>query len=510
MRSWLLLLLAFLPQFAWASDQAVSVKGYVNCRGRRQPGAFVQLYDEDTVPFFDNDDLLGSVVAGQNGFFCVKGFTSEFTKIEPYLYIEHNCGYEGLKEKQHFIKEIPAEYIAEGDKANRSYHMHEIELLTPDAPVQHFQGYKYDLLANLSLSQRIEYCATTYVMYKEVFEKLVYSDGNEHEKVYVLPRDDEDVLEGDQVVDGTVNTDDSNLDGGETGNHQIHNTHVIEIITTNETHTESHSSNSEQERLDQERILQEEEEKERKQQEEERLREEERVRLEKEHLREEEARERIEIERLQREEEVRRQEDERQRQEEDQKRRDDERRREEDRRREEEERREAEERRREDEKRIEEERRDAERREAERREEERKRQEEERQRQLHEENVRLESIKVKEEQVDQQENILDDAWLKAEEAKRVAIEKHREEVRRRHEQHRAELIRREELSRRNRLRRLEEIKRRDEIVRQMNEEPPTDADPCKQYLMRIHRARQLQAQLLSQVYRKVEDPCLRR
>ncbi|KHJ78514.1 Transthyretin-like family protein, partial [Oesophagostomum dentatum] len=58
-------------------EQSVAVKGIVNCRGVRQPGAFVQLYDEDSIPLFDSDDLLGSVTADERGIFCVRGATTE-------------------------------------------------------------------------------------------------------------------------------------------------------------------------------------------------------------------------------------------------------------------------------------------------------------------------------------------------------------------------------------------------------------------------------------------------
>ncbi|KAK6059844.1 Transthyretin-like family protein [Cooperia oncophora] len=63
-------------------EQSVAVKGIVNCRGIRQPGAFVQLYDEDSVPLFDDDDLLGSVTADEHGVFCVRGYTTEVSNIE--------------------------------------------------------------------------------------------------------------------------------------------------------------------------------------------------------------------------------------------------------------------------------------------------------------------------------------------------------------------------------------------------------------------------------------------
>ncbi|VDL83020.1 unnamed protein product [Nippostrongylus brasiliensis] len=158
-------------------EQSVAVKGIVNCRGFRQPGAFVQLYDEDSVPFFDNDDLLGSITADDRGIFCVRGFTTEVTDIEPYIYIEHNCGYEGLDQKHFFTREIPPEFIVEGNYSRKIYHMGDIELLTKDAPVQHYQRrihfhHHHDHHDASSLQQQIIQCIPHYVAYRDYYEKV--------------------------------------------------------------------------------------------------------------------------------------------------------------------------------------------------------------------------------------------------------------------------------------------------------------------------------------------------
>ncbi|KIH67481.1 Transthyretin-like family protein [Ancylostoma duodenale] len=126
-------------------EQSVAVKGIVNCRGVRQPGAFVQLYDEDAVPIFDNDDLLGSVTADDRGIFCVRGATTEVTDIEPYIYIEHNCGYEGLDQK-HYQRRMLI------------HHHH-----SSHGP--------------LSLHQQVMQCIPHYVAYKDYYEKVVVSGG---------------------------------------------------------------------------------------------------------------------------------------------------------------------------------------------------------------------------------------------------------------------------------------------------------------------------------------------
>ena len=92
-----MLLLLLLPTLVAATfrEQSAGAKGFVSCRGIRQPGVFVQLFDEDsskcstffelilTVIPFDSDDLMGSTTADGLGHFCVKGATSEvsFLKI---------------------------------------------------------------------------------------------------------------------------------------------------------------------------------------------------------------------------------------------------------------------------------------------------------------------------------------------------------------------------------------------------------------------------------------------
>ena len=49
----MLLLWLWLVPLAAATfrDQSAGAKGYVSCRGVRQPGVFVQLYDEDSSEF---------------------------------------------------------------------------------------------------------------------------------------------------------------------------------------------------------------------------------------------------------------------------------------------------------------------------------------------------------------------------------------------------------------------------------------------------------------------------
>ncbi|CAB3400675.1 unnamed protein product [Caenorhabditis bovis] len=278
MRLPLLLPLAFFIP-ALCVYQAVTVKGIVNCRGQRQPGTFVQLYDEDSI--FDDDDLLGSVIADHRGVFCVKGFTDEISIIEPYILIEHNCGYEGLNEKRTFTRAIPVEYIFEGKKAKHVYHMGDIELLTPDAPVQKYEKRMY---IETSIDERIRQCIPVYVQYKRFYEKTVFESSKTAVELPVDKDMDEPVIE-------PTNGDSENVD------EQI-TEHPVPINVDEKINTET-----EEERLQREEQRLEEEEK--------RL--EEIRRLEEEKIRLEEVR-RIEEEKK-RIEELRRQEEENQRKE---------------------------------------------------------------------------------------------------------------------------------------------------------------------------------------------------
>uniref|UniRef100_A0A7I5EE27 Transthyretin-like family protein n=1 Tax=Haemonchus contortus TaxID=6289 RepID=A0A7I5EE27_HAECO len=181
-RSWAVAVVVqyiFLISFTTGTfrEQSVAVKGIVSCRGIRRPGAFVQLYDQDAAPLFDDDDLLGSVTADDRGVFCVRGYTTEVTDIDPYIYIEHNCGYEGLDQKHSFSHEIPAEFVVEGNYSKKIYHMGDIELLTRDAPVQHYQRrapvYDHRQFSKLTLHQQILHCIPLYVAYKDYYERVV-------------------------------------------------------------------------------------------------------------------------------------------------------------------------------------------------------------------------------------------------------------------------------------------------------------------------------------------------
>ncbi|EPB79967.1 Transthyretin-like family protein [Ancylostoma ceylanicum] len=220
-------------------EQSVAVKGIVNCRGVRQPGAFVQLYDEDAIPILDNDDLLGSVTADDRGIFCVRGATTEVTDIEPYIYIEHNCGYEGLDQKHYFIRAIPKEFITEGNFSKKTYHMGDIELLTKDAPVQHYQRrmlihHHHSSHGPLSLHQQVMQCIPHYVAYKDYYEKVVVNGGtSQYNKTELEKQAWDDLLR--------------KITGAPPSPPGISHTEDVHTHTETHTHVEDHRTHTEKE-----------------------------------------------------------------------------------------------------------------------------------------------------------------------------------------------------------------------------------------------------------------------
>ncbi|KHJ95313.1 Transthyretin-like family protein [Oesophagostomum dentatum] len=103
--------------------------------------------ETERVPLFDSDDLLGSVTADERGIFCVRGATTEVTDIEPYIYIEHNCGYEGLDQK-HYQRRMLTHHDASASAGK------------------------------LSLHQQVIQCIPHYVAYKDYYEKVVVTGAN--------------------------------------------------------------------------------------------------------------------------------------------------------------------------------------------------------------------------------------------------------------------------------------------------------------------------------------------
>ncbi|CAI5455481.1 unnamed protein product [Caenorhabditis angaria] len=188
------IILAIFGGIANGSLQFVTVKGTVKCRGVPQPGVLVQLYDEDTIPLFDSDDFMGATTSDPKGTFCVKGSTSEFTSIEPYIYIEHNCGYEGQLEKGYYFEFINDTYIHEAKPHKHEiYHHSGIELWQEGAPVsknsttvhKHHQICRFN--QSSTFQEAVQFCIPHYVQYKRYYEENVYT---QVEEIRVLPTDE--------------------------------------------------------------------------------------------------------------------------------------------------------------------------------------------------------------------------------------------------------------------------------------------------------------------------------
>ncbi|PAV79846.1 hypothetical protein WR25_01962 [Diploscapter pachys] len=206
---------AWIPLLIWAVllsavsvvssyEQAVVVKGIINCRGQRMPGMFVQLMEEDSL--FDADDLMGSTNADFRGVFCVRGFTDEISKIEPFILIEHNCGYEGLNEKARFCSfdisnvrlklqsvyhhYVPSEFIVAGNRSHKIYHLGDIELLAPEAPVrEHNRIGMLKPTGVQELDVRMKECIPVYIQYQKTMRLGAKAVDTSQEVAHVLPQD---------------------------------------------------------------------------------------------------------------------------------------------------------------------------------------------------------------------------------------------------------------------------------------------------------------------------------
>ncbi|PAV83604.1 hypothetical protein WR25_14758 isoform C [Diploscapter pachys] len=186
--TWALLLSAV--RIVASYEQAVVVKGIINCRGQRMPGMFVQLMEEDSL--FDADDLMGSTNADFRGVFCVRGFADEISKIEPFILIEHNCGYEGLNEKARSVYHhyVPSEFIVAGNRSHKIYHLGDIELLAPEAPIrEHNRIGMLKPTGVQELDVRMKECIPVYIQYQKTMRLGAKAADASQEVAHVLPQD---------------------------------------------------------------------------------------------------------------------------------------------------------------------------------------------------------------------------------------------------------------------------------------------------------------------------------
>ncbi|CAJ0942743.1 unnamed protein product, partial [Mesorhabditis belari] len=108
------------------TTQSAGVRGILMCDGKPASRVKVKLWDDDRG--IDMDDLLDSGTTDAQGHFELKGYTSEFTTIDPKLNIYHDCN-DGIKPCQRkFNIEIPDSYVSEGQIPEKIYNAGTIEL----------------------------------------------------------------------------------------------------------------------------------------------------------------------------------------------------------------------------------------------------------------------------------------------------------------------------------------------------------------------------------------------
>ncbi|CAJ0599883.1 unnamed protein product [Cylicocyclus nassatus] len=105
--------------------QSSGVSGKLICDGKPAAGVTVKLYDDDRG--VDADDLMASGKTNSNGEFELRGYTEEFTPIDPKLNIYHDCN--DLKPCQRkFTIKIPDSYITSGKTPKKIYDAGTIQL----------------------------------------------------------------------------------------------------------------------------------------------------------------------------------------------------------------------------------------------------------------------------------------------------------------------------------------------------------------------------------------------
>ncbi|XGW10258.1 hypothetical protein V3C99_012052 [Haemonchus contortus] len=91
--------------------QSSGVRGRLICDGKPAAGVTVKLYDDDRG--VDADDLMAAGKTNAQGEFELRGYTEEFTPIDPKLNIYHDCN--DLKPCQRkFTIKLPDKYITNG------------------------------------------------------------------------------------------------------------------------------------------------------------------------------------------------------------------------------------------------------------------------------------------------------------------------------------------------------------------------------------------------------------
>ncbi|CAJ0579207.1 unnamed protein product, partial [Mesorhabditis spiculigera] len=90
--------------------QSAAATGRLLCNGRPIPGVLVKMKDWDLV---DPDDKMDQSQSDMRGGFMLRGWTKEWSNIEPYVAIYHKCNYNGWCARKLKI-DLPVEAVTHG------------------------------------------------------------------------------------------------------------------------------------------------------------------------------------------------------------------------------------------------------------------------------------------------------------------------------------------------------------------------------------------------------------
>ncbi|KAI1708768.1 transthyretin-like family domain-containing protein [Ditylenchus destructor] len=114
------------PDLGVRTKQAVGAKGRLTCDGKPAAKVLVKIYDKDR--FVSMDDKIASTRTDAQGNFQLQGTAREMSKIDPKLYIFHDCN-DGIMPCQRRVSIIiPDRYVNDGETARQLYDAGSIEL----------------------------------------------------------------------------------------------------------------------------------------------------------------------------------------------------------------------------------------------------------------------------------------------------------------------------------------------------------------------------------------------
>ncbi|CAJ0941286.1 unnamed protein product, partial [Mesorhabditis belari] len=90
--------------------QSAAATGRLLCQGRPIPGVLVKMKDWDLL---DPDDKMDQTNSDFRGVFLLRGWTKEWSNIEPYVSIYHKCNYNGWCSRKLSI-DLPEQAVTHG------------------------------------------------------------------------------------------------------------------------------------------------------------------------------------------------------------------------------------------------------------------------------------------------------------------------------------------------------------------------------------------------------------